>query len=389
MTADYKVTGLTSFVYANMEKLYDTTAKAEYKISSIEKFMMDNIHEFIGILSITLTIFFLFITLKILKNKFKIEHKFINILFKYINMGATSPLMLFLFGHLVLSIIITLHLVPSQYIHYIDKLQFIIITFASTWIVIKTISAADYYAKDNHIFTQLNLSKLLLIIKIVAIIISILFILNRLGINISALLTFGGVGGLVIGVAARDLFSNIMGALFVASGEVFKIGDQISIVDKNLYGIVKSITWRFTIIMDYDKKPLYVPNSFFTLYTIQNISQMEYRRINEVLTIEFNEHDTLNNLLEELNNHIGNSPITDDHTSPILALRGLGYNCKTNSNCAEINLRVFTKSIAYNAFQRDRIILYTEMLKIIEKFQCRIILMDSTEVYNKALITSK
>ena len=48
------------------------------------------------------------------------------------------------------------------------------------------------------------------IIKVIVIVITLLIIMQELGLSISGLLAFGGVGGLIVGLAAKDLLSNFL-----------------------------------------------------------------------------------------------------------------------------------------------------------------------------------
>ena len=46
------------------------------------------------------------------------------------------------------------------------------------------------------------------IMKVIIVVLTLLIIMQELGLSISGLLAFGGVGGLIVGLAAKDLLSN-------------------------------------------------------------------------------------------------------------------------------------------------------------------------------------
>ena len=53
------------------------------------------------------------------------------------------------------------------------------------------------------------------IIKVIVVIITLLILMQELGLSISGLLAFGGVGGLIVGLAAKDLLSNFFGGMMI------------------------------------------------------------------------------------------------------------------------------------------------------------------------------
>ena len=108
----------------------------------------------------------------------------------------------------------------------------------------------------------------------------LLTLLNTFGIPIGAILTFGGVGGLIVAFAARELLSNVLGGITVYTGGLFKMGDRIRI-DGTIDGVVEQIGWRDTMIRTLDKKELYVPNARFNMAVVENYTRRTHRRLDE------------------------------------------------------------------------------------------------------------
>ena len=73
------------------------------------------------------------------------------------------------------------------------------------------------------------------------IITSALVVLQTMGINIAGLLAFGGVGGIAVGMAARDMIANFFGGLTVYLDQPFKVGDWIRSSEKEIEGTVEDI----------------------------------------------------------------------------------------------------------------------------------------------------
>lgn len=116
-----------------------------------------------------------------------------------------------------------------------------------------------------------------------------LVVLQTLGISVSGVLAFGGIGGMAVGFAAKDLLANFFGALTVHLDKPFRVGDWVRSPDREIEGTVEEIGWRQTRIRTFDKRPLYVPNSVFSTIVIENPSRMSHRRINETFGVRYDD----------------------------------------------------------------------------------------------------
>lgn len=123
--------------------------------------------------------------------------------------------------------------------------------------------------------------------RISVLITAVLITLQNMGISISGLLAFGGLGGIAVGFAAKDTLANFFGAMMIYFDQPFKVGDWIRSPDKNIEGTVEEIGWRMTTIRTFDKRPLYVPNSLFSTISVENPSRMSHRRIKEYIGIRY------------------------------------------------------------------------------------------------------
>ena len=116
-----------------------------------------------------------------------------------------------------------------------------------------------------------------------------LVMMQTLGFSISGVLAFGGIGGIAIGFAAKDLLSNFFGGLMIYLDRPFKVGDWIRSPDKDIEGTVEEIGWRQTRIRTFSKRPIYVPNSIFMNIIVENPSRMSHRRIYETIGIRYDD----------------------------------------------------------------------------------------------------
>ncbi len=145
--------------------------------------------------------------------------------------------------------------------------------------------------------TASAISKLL---RLVIFVLTGLTLLQSLGYSISGILAFGGVGGIAVGFAAKDLLANFFGGLMIYLDRPFKVGDWIRSPDKNIEGVVEHIGWRLTIIRTFDHRPLYVPNSTFASIAVENPSRMTHRRIFEYVGVRYDDAAALPRIVAEI-----------------------------------------------------------------------------------------
>ncbi|MCH9664564.1 MAG: mechanosensitive ion channel family protein, partial [Gammaproteobacteria bacterium] len=85
-------------------------------------------------------------------------------------------------------------------------------------------------------------------------------LLSMLGVSLSGLLAFGGLGGIVLGFALKDILGNFFAGAILFWERPFLVGDWIRCPSINIEGVVDSINWRTTLIKTFDRRPVYVPN---------------------------------------------------------------------------------------------------------------------------------
>ena len=136
------------------------------------------------------------------------------------------------------------------------------------------------------------------LIKLVVVILAVLIAMQTLGFSLTGLLAFGGIGGLAVGFAAKDMLANFFGGFMIYFDRPFKVGDWVRSPDREIEGIVEKIGWRVTLIRNFDSRPLYVPNSSFSCITIENVTRMSNRRIYELVGIRYQDAGMMNQIVD-------------------------------------------------------------------------------------------
>ncbi len=138
------------------------------------------------------------------------------------------------------------------------------------------------------------------LLRVSLVITASLVIMQTLGFSISGILAFGGIGGIAVGFAAKDLLANFFGGLIIYLDRPFAVGDWIRSPDRNIEGVVEQIGWRQTIIRTFDKRPLYVPNSTFASIAVENPSRMSHRRIYETIGIRYEDVNKMGDIVNDV-----------------------------------------------------------------------------------------
>ncbi|TEW56955.1 mechanosensitive ion channel family protein [Psychromonas sp. RZ22] len=201
---------------------------------------------------------------------------------------------------------------------YLPLFQKIAILLLIGWVFWRLVYKTEHtYIKEDakDTTTVIALAKLA---KLSIITIITLSIIQTLGVSISGVLAFGGMGGLIVGMAAKDLLSNLFGATMVYMDKPFKVGDWIRSPDKSIEGTVEAIGWRVTRIRTFDKRPIYVPNSLFTHIVVENPSRMSNRRIKETFGLRYKDIRQVEKIITEVRAMLETHPEIDQSQTLIV-----------------------------------------------------------------------
>lgn len=166
--------------------------------------------------------------------------------------------------------------------------------------------------KDGRGVDRTTVHALGRVLKIAVIVTAVLVGLDTLGFNVAGLMAAGGIGGLAVGFAAKDMLANFFGGVTVFVDRPFGLGDWIVIKDNGIEGVVEDIGWRQTTIRKFDKRPVYVPNAIFTTASVENPSRMTHRRINETIGVRFDDIGAMQDITRDVRDMLTAHPEIDD-----------------------------------------------------------------------------
>lgn len=178
--------------------------------------------------------------------------------------------------------------------------------------------------REGRTVDQTTVAALGRVVRITLVVTAILVALDTLGFNIAGLMAAGGIGGLAIGLASRDMLANFFGGITVFIDRPFGIGDWIVLSDQGIEGVVEEIGWRQTTIRKFDKRPVYVPNAMFTTASVENPSRMTNRRINETIGLRYRDIDQVQEITDAVREMLVNHPEIDEQQTLMVHLDAFG-----------------------------------------------------------------
>ncbi|HBW84932.1 MAG TPA: mechanosensitive ion channel protein MscS [Gammaproteobacteria bacterium] len=192
---------------------------------------------------------------------------------------------------------------------------------------------------------------------------AVLVALPTLGIEITALLAFGGVGGIAVGFAAQDLLSNFFGGLMIYLDRPFAIGDWIRSPDREIEGTVESIGWRLTVVRTFDKRPLYVPNSVFAKLALENPSRMTNRRIYETIGIRYRDASKMDRIVQDVYAMLQSHEEIDQRQTLIVNFNSYG------DSSLDFFVYTFTKTTNWIKFHEIKQDVMFKIMRIVHEHQ--------------------
>lgn len=252
-----------------------------------------------------------------------------------------------------------LHLVHrqtgEQLLEYLGPARNIGVVICTAWFLFKLIRelANNVVAAGSRTGNEVDRSTvdaLSKISRIVVVVVTVLAVMQTLGFSISGLLAFGGMGGIAVGFAAKDLLANFFGGLMIHLDRPFNVGELVRSADKLFEGRVEHIGWRQTRIRSLDMTLIYVPNALFTSNVLENPSRMSHRRIRETIGLRYDDLGKIPRIVEEVETMLKNHPDVDSSRETIVAFDQFA------DSSLNLILQVFcktTKLVPFHTIKQD------------------------------------
>lgn len=125
-------------------------------------------------------------------------------------------------------------------------------------------------------------------VNILLLIMLILAVIGKLGIELTGFAALLASAGVAIGMALSGNLQNFAGGLIILLFRPYKVGDYI-VASTGAEGTVKEIQIFHTVLTTVDNKVIYAPNGAMSSALVTNFSRLDTRRIEWNFGVEYGE----------------------------------------------------------------------------------------------------
>jgi small-conductance mechanosensitive channel len=165
--------------------------------------------------------------------------------------------------------------------NFLLKTLFVGLTLYGTWLfdkyAMKFINLWTKKKAEHEAIDQTVVSFAKIIFKVLLWLLVALFVLQNLGLQITALLGGLGIAGLAIAFAFQKILEDVFSFFLIYFDKPFRVGDYIMVGADA--GTVKSIGMRMTSLTTPGGQELLISNRELTNSRIQNFKKMKKRRV--------------------------------------------------------------------------------------------------------------
>lgn len=261
------------------------------------------------------------------------------------------------------------HRFDTVLLDYAPTIQKVLLVALVSWVLIAFVNGVERrYLEMESIkrFDQTTAVALARLCRVIVLIIAVLVLLQGAGYSISGLLAFGGVGGLAVGFAAKDMLANFIGGWMIYVDRPFKVGDWISSPEKEIEGTVEYIGWRHTRILTFARRPLYVPNSTFMNIVLENPSRMRNRRIKQTFFIRHSDNEKVPAILQDIRDHLCSLDELDQTKTLMVNFLNFG------PFSLECQIYCFTKTLDWSMSRMIQESVMLDVLRIVKAHGCEL-----------------
>lgn len=183
---------------------------------------------------------------------------------------------------------LTFLVLSSKIEHILDVLMIVLFTMFSVSIVIAIAhySLQRYLQKsDDSMQKKDQLKGLSGLVSFVIWIVAIIFLLDNLGVKISAVVAGLGIGGIAVALAAQAVLGDLFSYFVIFFDKPFETGDFVMVGDK--LGVVEHIGIKTTRMRALSGEQLVFSNTDLTNSRVHNYKRMDRRRVIFSLSVTY------------------------------------------------------------------------------------------------------
>jgi len=157
----------------------------------------------------------------------------------------------------------------------LTALESTLVILAVAWILLRLVDVAGQTIADR-LLRRGQVQGIALIpgaargVKIVIIGLTIIFMMNAFGYQITALMAGLGIGGIAVALAAQKSLENLIGGITIYADHPLRVGDFCRFGDR--VGTVEEVGLRSTRVRTLDRTLVSIPNADFSNFQLENFS---------------------------------------------------------------------------------------------------------------------
>jgi MscS family membrane protein len=166
---------------------------------------------------------------------------------------------------------------------FIHKGFSLIYVYSIFWIILRFIDYISLILHKRAEQTENKMDDQLIpfvidIAKIITYIFAIIIVLgNIFNVNVTALATGVGIGGIAIAMASKESLENLLGSFTIFLDQPFTVGDTVTV--GSITGTVEKVGFRSTRIRTFDKSLVTLPNKKMIEAELDNLGMRPVRRV--------------------------------------------------------------------------------------------------------------
>ena len=151
------------------------------------------------------------------------------------------------------------------------------------WIINRVIDFIGFKLKNRASVTESKVDDQVIpfavdMAKVITVILGVVMILgNVFNVNIAALVTGLGIGGVAFALASKESLENLLGSFTIFFDKPFTVGDIVTL--GGVTGVVEKVGFRSTRIRTFDKSIVTVPNKNIISSELDNLGARPVRRV--------------------------------------------------------------------------------------------------------------
>ena len=201
-------------------------------------------------------------------------------------------------------------------VEYFDKGYNLLLLITIFWTIIRSVDFIGFKLKNKALKTESKVDDQLIpfaidIAKVLTIVLALVMILgNVFDVNVTALVTGLGIGGVAFALASKESLENLLGSFTIFFDKPFTVGDTITL--GGVTGTVEKVGFRSTRIRTFDKSVVTVPNKNIISAELDNLGARPVRRVKFNIGLTYDTSvENIKNIVDDIQKLIDEHPMTN------------------------------------------------------------------------------